>query len=162
MPYPTAEDDGPIAITTWAVRQDPVVITLGGQLDTASSPALREELLNLLHPGVGLLVLDLSAIQHADTSGLAVLIGCQHRTALLGGTLRLAAPGPAVAGVLEATGISRHLDIYPTIQAAIAGRGSAIAGQVRAAVVLPALPAQLRGERDVTGATGGVSGHGVQ
>jgi anti-sigma B factor antagonist len=87
-----------------------------------SAPAVREQLLSLLRPGASHLVIDMSAIRYADASGLAALVGTQRRAVLLGGTVRLAAPRPEVVAVLAATGISRHLEVYPTVQAAMAGR----------------------------------------
>jgi hypothetical protein len=65
------------------------------------------------------LIIDLSAVEHADASGLAVLAGSRRRARLLGGSLRLAAPSPDVARVLSATGMNQHLNIYPTVRAAI-------------------------------------------
>ena len=101
---------------------DSVVVTLRGKLDIASAPALREQLLSLLHSGASQFVIDLSAIQCADASGLAVLVGSESRVVTLGGALRLAAPRPEVLGVLAATGINRHLNVYPTVEAAAAAR----------------------------------------
>jgi len=49
-------------------------------------------------------------------------VGSGHRARLLGGSLRLAAPSPEVARVLSATGINKHLDIFPTVRAAITGQ----------------------------------------
>ena len=150
MIRPAAEDDGQIAVTAWAGHRDPVVVTLSGNLDIVSAPVLREELLRLHRLGTTELVIDLSAVQYADASGLAVLVGSQHRATLLGGTLRLAAPRPQVADVLAATGIGKHLDVYPTIQAAIAGwgpgGGTAQAGDVQAVAAALVLPAQSRAE----------------
>jgi anti-sigma B factor antagonist len=97
-----------------------VIAALTGDLGIASAPALREQLLSLLRPA-SQLIIDLSAVGHADASGLAVLVGSGRRARLLGGSLRLAAPSPAVARVLSATGIGQHLDIFPTVWAAITG-----------------------------------------
>lgn len=141
--HPAAEDGVHISVTAWAGHHDFVVVTLRGKLDAVSAPALREQLLSLLHPGASQFVIDLSAIQCADASGLAVLVGNQRRAALLGGGLRLAAPGPEVVGVLTATGIDRHLDVYPTVEAAIAGRAP---GAVQPAAAEHVLPAQSRAE----------------
>jgi len=55
----------------------------------------------------------MSAVRYADASGLAVLVSTQRRAVLLGGGLRLAAPSPEVAGLLIATGLSRHLAGLP-------------------------------------------------
>jgi anti-anti-sigma factor len=73
-------------------------------------------------PAASHLIIDLSAVEHADASGLAVLVGSRRRARLLGGSLRLAAPSPQVARVLSATGMNRHLDIFPTVRAAITGQ----------------------------------------
>ena len=98
-------------------RSGYVIATLSGNLGSASAPALREQILNLLRTASHLII-DLSAVEHADASGLATLVGSGRRARLLGGTLRLAAPSPEVARVLSATGINRHLDIFPTVRAA--------------------------------------------
>ena len=92
-----------------------------GELGIASAPALRERLLSLLR-AASQLIIDLSAVEHADASGLAVLVGSRRRARLLGGSLRLAAPSPEVTRVLTATGMNQHLDIFPTVRAAITGQ----------------------------------------
>jgi anti-anti-sigma factor len=99
-----------------------VIALLRGDLDLASAPALREEFLGLLGPGASRLVIDLSAVGHADASGVAVLVGAGRRAVLLGGWLRLAAPAPAVIRVLAVTGLNRHLATFATVGEAITGR----------------------------------------
>src|ERR1035441_4048078 len=96
-----------------------VIAVLSGELEISCAPVLREQLLGVLRPAASRLVIDLSGVSYADASGLAVLVGTGRRAGLLGGFLRLAAPVPAVADVLRITGLSRHLDIYPTVAAAI-------------------------------------------
>jgi anti-sigma B factor antagonist len=110
-----------LSIPSRANRGGYVVAALSGELGIASAPALREQLLELLR-AASHLILDLSAVEHADASGLAVLVGSGRRARLLGGSLRLAAPSPEVARVLSAAGINRHLDIFPTVRAAITGQ----------------------------------------
>jgi anti-anti-sigma factor len=83
---------------------------------------LREELLGMLRPGASRLIIDLSAVGYADASGVAVLVSTGRRARLLGGWLRLASPASEIAKVLLVTGISQHLTIFPTVEAAIAGR----------------------------------------
>jgi anti-anti-sigma factor len=98
-----------------------VVAALRGELGIASAPALREQLFDLLR-AASHLIIDLSAIEHVDASGLAVMVGSGRRARLLGGSLRLAAPSPEVARVLSATGMDQHLNIFPTVRAAITGQ----------------------------------------
>ena len=108
-------------LTSLAERDGCAIRALRGDLDIASAQALREELLTLLGPG-SRLIIDLSEVEYADASGIAVLVGGQRRAGLLGGWLRLAALTPAVAEILAATGLNRHLAIFPTVEAAISGR----------------------------------------
>jgi len=107
--------------TSPADRGGHVVAVLSGELGVAAAPALREQLRSLLR-AASHLIIDLSAVRHADAAGLAVLVGTGHRARLLGGSLRLAAPSPEVTRVLSATGIGRHLDIFATVQEAITGQ----------------------------------------
>jgi anti-sigma B factor antagonist len=120
--YPVTKDVGPVIPIVMADRDGAVIAALGGDLDMAAVPAVRERLLGLLRPGASRLVIDMSAVRYADASGLEALVSTQRRALLLGGTLRLAALQPEVVRVLTATGLSRRLGIYPTVQAAIAGR----------------------------------------
>jgi anti-anti-sigma factor len=96
-----------------------IIATLRGDLDIAAAPALREQLLSLLRPGISRLIVDLSAVSYADASGLAVLVGTRRRAQLLGGFLHLASPAPAVTAALSLTGLRRQLDVFPTVHAAI-------------------------------------------
>ena len=117
MTYPAAHERP--GLSCRAEHDGYVVAALRGELDIASAPALREQLLSLLRRASSRLIIDLSAVGYADASGLAVLVSSGRRAGLLGGSLRLAAPSPAVATVLSATGLNQHLDIFPTVQAAI-------------------------------------------
>jgi anti-sigma B factor antagonist len=95
-----------------------LVVALSGALDVTSAPALREYLLRLLRRAASNLIIDLSAVDEADSRGLAVLVGTERRARLLGGFLRLVAPKPAVNAALRATRLNLQLDIYPTLEAA--------------------------------------------
>jgi anti-anti-sigma factor len=116
-----AADQASLRLTTRADRGGYVIAALSGELGIASAPALRGQLHSLLR-AASHLIIDLSAVEHADASGLAVLVGSRRRARLLGGSLRLAAPSPQAARVLSATGLNQHLDIFPTVRAAITGQ----------------------------------------
>jgi len=151
-----AADDASLRLTSPTDRGGYVIAALSGELGIASAPALREQLLSLLR-AASHLIIDLSAVERADASGLAVLVGSRRRARLLGGSLRLAAPSPQVARVLSATGMNQHLDIFPTVQAAITGqprlpemifpsatvppRGHRIDAALAGAAAHPAMPA---------------------
>ena len=125
MPEPAVTISGAhkasLSIPSRADRGGYVIAALSGELVIASAPALREQLFDLLR-AASHLILDLSEVEHADANGLAVLVGSGRRARLLGGSLRLAAPSPDVARVLSATGMDQHLNIFPTVRAAITGQ----------------------------------------
>src|SRR5712664_4596891 len=87
------------------------IARLEGELDIATTPALRERLLSVFGPGVRLLIIDLSGVSFCDVSALAVLVGTQRRARRLGITVRLAAPRPQMAKLLRVTGLDRIFTI---------------------------------------------------
>ena len=96
------------------------IVRLSGALDIECAPALRERLIDVLHRGPGLLVLDLSQVLSCDASGLAVLIGTQRRARLLGIMMRLAAPSLPVTRLLLSTGLYRSFTICPDLGGTLA------------------------------------------
>jgi anti-sigma B factor antagonist len=142
MPHSAAQGVG-VRVTSRILRAGCVIVALRGELDIESAPALREELLGLLRPGTSRLIIDLSAVDYADASGAAVLVGTGRRAGLLGGWLRLAAPAPAVVTVLTVTGLNRHLATFATVEEAITGRHPDI-GMVDARIGIPACKARIR------------------
>jgi anti-sigma B factor antagonist len=116
--------DASLSVTSRTDRGGYVIAALSGELGIASVPALREQLISLLR-AASHLIIDLSAVEHADASGLAVLVAGGRRARLLGGSLRLAAPSPEAARVLSATGLNQQLDIFPTVRAATGLRAPA-------------------------------------
>lgn len=120
------------------------IAELTGELDIASAPTLREQLLSLLRPGTSRLVIDLSKVSFCDASGLAVLVSTARRARLLGGFLRLAAVSPQTGRVLHITGLQRNLAIFPTVQAAAAGLRAAQHGSTAAAASARAAGAHPR------------------
>ena len=97
-----------------------IVVTLRDDLDFAAAPALRERLIDVLHRGVDLLILDLSHVPSCDAVGLAVLVATQRRAGLLGITMRLVAPSLPVSKVLGSTGLERHFAICSELSGALA------------------------------------------
>jgi len=100
-------------------QDDYTVVTISGEVDIASAPELREQLLGLLRPGASRLVVDLSGVTFCDASGLAVLVGVARRARLLDGAMRLAAPVPLLATVLRLTGLDSRFEIFATVPEAL-------------------------------------------
>jgi anti-anti-sigma factor len=140
----SAAHEASLRFTSPADRGGYAIAALTGDLGIASAPALHEQL-----RAASQLIIDLSAVEHADARGLAVLVSSGHRARLLGGSLRRAAPSPQVARVLSATGMNQHLDVFPTVRAAITGQP----GQPEAIFPPAAVPARGR----IDAATAGVA-----
>ncbi|MGW0810633.1 STAS domain-containing protein [Nonomuraea sp. NPDC002799] len=79
--------------------------------DHDASKALRRQLLDTLRHSTNLLILDLSQVSFCDSSGLAVLVGIQHRARIQGITLTLANLRPYTSHVLRLTGLDRSLQM---------------------------------------------------
>ena len=101
---------------------DRAIVRLGGDLDTAAAPALRDRLLGVLHQDTRLLILDLSRVLRCDLAGLNVLISTQRRARLLGISVCLAGPSLPVANLLRSTGVGRRFTMYPDLSSAVAGK----------------------------------------
>jgi anti-anti-sigma factor len=141
------------------------IAQLSGEVDIASVPALREQLLRLLRPGSSRLVIDLSEVSFCDASGLAVLVSTGRRARLLGGFLRLAAVSPQVGRVLNLAGLLRSFAIFPTVQAAVTGprpaeasKAGTAAAITPAAIAVPGLPGRHPGAPLVGGDAGELRG----
>ncbi|HZR50978.1 MAG TPA: STAS domain-containing protein [Streptosporangiaceae bacterium] len=103
-------------------RSGCVIARLRGDLDIATTPAVRERLLGLLGPGVRLLIIDLSGVSFCAAAGLAVLIGTQRRATERRITVRVAAPRPQAATLLRITGLDRSLTVCATLADALPPR----------------------------------------
>jgi anti-anti-sigma factor len=111
-PLPGRIKENNVTAMPSAPSRERTVVRLGDGLDLAAAPALREQLIRVLHRGTDLLILDLSHVLSCDAAGLAVLIGTQRRARLLGTKMRLLAPSLPVTKVLRSTGLDRSFTIH--------------------------------------------------
>ena len=95
---------------TWGIYSDGhlLVVTLDGELDLASGPALAQQLDPLATAGRHL-ILDLGALGFCDCTGLNLILRWQRQAAAAGGVLHLVAPGPRFRRLTALTGSSRLL-----------------------------------------------------
>jgi anti-sigma B factor antagonist len=99
-------------VTTVSQAGDATVVALSGELDVASSPALSEELIQLIARGSTDLVIDLGSLDFIDSTGLSAIL--KVNKSLEGkGQLVLREPTPMVRQVLEITGLTGALRIEP-------------------------------------------------
>ncbi len=97
------------------------VVGLIGELDLATAPVARQQLLRAVHesPDPPMVVVDLLGVDFLDAVGIGVLLAgvvvCRSR----GGELALCRAEPQVLSLLEVTRVAEILPSHPTIDAAI-------------------------------------------
>ncbi|TFV55447.1 anti-sigma factor antagonist [Mycobacterium sp. PS03-16] len=94
------------------------VIRPDGRLNMVAAPALRKQLHDLVEGGSTRVVVDLSATEFIDSSGLGALISGLKIARQAGGDLRIAAPSRQVVTVLELTNLNRVLRAHDSAEAA--------------------------------------------
>ena len=107
-----AADTPPVEITVGGDHQGAVVVTVAGELDLATSPALREACLQAVEGG-GDVELDLAGVSFLDSSGISVLVQTRQRLDTLGRHLRIRAASGPVRRVLELSGLDGALGLAP-------------------------------------------------
>ena len=85
------------------------VLALTGRLDVHAAADARLELAEAGDAGDGDLVLDLTALEAVDPTGLGVLVGAHRRAGRAGRTLVLRDTPPAVGRLLRRTRLDRVL-----------------------------------------------------
>lgn len=85
------------------------VISVSGELDLASSPALEEELERVAQSGAQLVVVDLRNLEFMDSTGLSVLVRAHQRAEENGRRLGLVNGSQQVQRLLTLTGVADRL-----------------------------------------------------
>ncbi len=98
----------------------PNVLTLEGQIDLHISPQVAASLAALIVQKPARLVVDLSAVNYIDSSGLAVLINGAQSVEMYRGTFMLAGVQDDVRSILEIAGLSQFFPVFPLVDAALA------------------------------------------
>ena len=86
-------------------------VRLEGECDISSAPTLREALRPLVPPDVMQLMVDVSALDFIDSTGLGVIMGALRRLREGGGELTLSGARGAVLRVLEVTRLDRAIPL---------------------------------------------------
>ncbi len=85
------------------------VITVSGELDLASSPALQEELDRVAASESQLLIIDLRDLDFMDSTGLSVLVRAHQRIEEQGRQLAMVKGPQQVQRLLNLTGVADRL-----------------------------------------------------
>ncbi|MBC8365076.1 MAG: STAS domain-containing protein [Actinobacteria bacterium] len=102
------------------IPRDPwSVLVLCGDLDMAGAPELRREVAQMVAAGDSRLVLDLTAVDFIDSTGLGAVIGSLRRTRSHDGDLVLVCPEPRLQRVFEMCDLDRVFELHESVDAAM-------------------------------------------
>ena len=90
------------------------MLTVAGELDLASAPALEDELDKALDGGAGRIVVDLRELEFIDSTGLSVLVKAHQRAQESDQEFGLVKGGAQVQRLLSLTGLSDRLTVAET------------------------------------------------
>ena len=97
---------------------DVTVLALAGEIDLYTAPRLQAELTAALAAAKpSQIVVDMSAVEFCDSTGMNVLLAAHRLASEKGGDLTLAAPRPPVRKILEVTGLQSVFTIHDDLAA---------------------------------------------
>jgi len=107
---------------TSRIEPDIVVVQLSGNVTLLTENQIADPFVNeLLDQNERKLVLDLSGVEHMDSSGVQLMVQCSTAVKKAGGELRLAAANARVARLFQITRLDSILPLYPTVSSACEG-----------------------------------------
>ena len=91
------------------------VVVARGQLDVATAPGFRQDLLEAQYGGSSRVVVDLDGVEFLDSMGLGVLVGALKRARTHDGELVIACSRERLRHLFELTGLDQVLRLVPTV-----------------------------------------------
>jgi anti-sigma B factor antagonist len=99
------------------------VLTVHGEADLYSAPALQDGLSTLLGAGAKAVVVDLTEVAFLDSTGLGVLVGARTRAVENGQTLPIVCEDGRILKLFRITGLETVFEIHPSVEAALQSLG---------------------------------------
>ncbi len=114
-------DEGKDVEITLATReQDGYSITeVTGEVDVYTAPQLDEQLSGLVEAGSNKLIVDLSAVEFLDSTGLGVLVKALKRVRENDGSLSVVATTDRISKVFRITGLDTAIGLYDNVDEAV-------------------------------------------
>jgi anti-sigma B factor antagonist len=95
------------------------VITVKGDIDMYSSPALREELIGHSSMKVSVLLVDFNKVTYIDSSGIATFVEALKHMKTYGGRLRLFGLPVGVKEIFSFSKLDKVFEIFVDIEDAV-------------------------------------------
>lgn len=97
---------------------DTCVVSLSGEVDVYTSPALKERLIESVDSGCSNILVDMSNVAFIDSSGLGVLVSGLRRVKERGGNMRLVCTKDSILKIFRITGLDKVFPIFSDMEEA--------------------------------------------
>ena len=103
------------------VREEPSValVSIVGSVDSLTANDLQTAMAGAVQNGQTRLVADFSGVEYTSSAGLRVILATVKELRQKGGDLRIAGVRPNVLRVLEVSGLTSILKLFPDADAAL-------------------------------------------
>ncbi len=91
-----------------------------GEIDMASAPQLRQEVVGLVDRGEHDLVLDLTEVAFCDSTGIGVIVAAVKRARTSGGEVRVVCVNERLLEMFAITRLDRVFDLFEAVDDAVA------------------------------------------
>jgi len=111
----------PDSITATVADHDGIVVlSIGGEIDLVTAPALEEAIGGVMVDNPSALIIDLSGVEFLGSVGLKILAATYEK---LGDAAEfgVVARGPATRRPIHLTGLDKTFPLYPTLDDALTG-----------------------------------------
>ena len=96
-----------------------IIVHVAGSVDGLTAEDLQRVFSSEVEAGRKNLVADFAGVDYTSSAGLRVLLATLKQTRSRGGDLRLAAPRQEVSKVLDLSGFTGILRVFPTVDDAV-------------------------------------------
>jgi anti-sigma B factor antagonist len=108
---------------TVAEQGDWTVVSVSGEVDVATAPRLREEIVRAVSQGATRILVDLEAVDFLDSMGLGVLVGALKRVKSHGGEMAIVCTNERLLRIFEITGLQQVFDVRNTVDDVVGSSG---------------------------------------
>jgi anti-anti-sigma factor len=120
----SARPAGDSTVTRHAVAASRIIVRMPAEIDLINAADVAAELARAVDSGARIVIADLSATVFCDCSAIGVLLSAAGTAAASGAELLLVVgAGGRVRRLVDVLRLGQVLSIYPTLSAALSGRG---------------------------------------
>ena len=106
-------------LTEHAIDDDTTVVAVEGEIHVSTAPEFTKLLTATINAGRTRMVIDMTAVEFIDSTGLSVLLNALRRVTRAGGRMALVCSNPTVLRLFEITRLDSTFDIYPKLGPAL-------------------------------------------